>query len=283
MLKTVSSITNAIGALNYVGTWDASTNTPTLTSSVGTKGDYYQVSVAGSTNINGISNWGVGDVIAFNGATWQRIEGGADLNGVNLSFTGISSGASGSVGAPAYTFTGDTDTGFWRPGAGEVALSANGVESYRQAANGFHRFGGADVPTERVSGTSLAIQPGSASSRGNYRSRIFYSNYLGSGGNINICKIESNTASFAITGPSVKIKVFYTYYTGFTARNYAEYLIQPVYGAAPFVITLTTTGTVPTITVTQSGTEATIAVTHAGDVHFYAQAEVFGNPIEWYI
>jgi hypothetical protein len=88
MLKTVSSVTNAIGALNYKGTWNASTNTPTITSSVGVKGDYYQVSVAGSTAINGISNWGVGDVIAFNGTTWQRIEGGADLNGVNLSVSG---------------------------------------------------------------------------------------------------------------------------------------------------------------------------------------------------
>jgi hypothetical protein len=90
MLKTVSSIVNAIGALNYKGTWNASTNTPTLASGVGTKGDYYQVSVAGSTNLNGISNWGVGDVVAFNGVTWQRIEGGADLNGVNLSVSGTS-------------------------------------------------------------------------------------------------------------------------------------------------------------------------------------------------
>lgn len=90
MLKTVSSIVNAIGALNYKGTWNASTNTPTLTSSSGTKGDYYQVSVAGSTTLDGISNWGVGDIAAFNGATWQRIEGGADLNGVNLTVSGKS-------------------------------------------------------------------------------------------------------------------------------------------------------------------------------------------------
>ena len=90
MLKTVSSITNAIGALNYKGTWNASTNTPTLASGVGTKGDYYQVSVAGSTSLDGLSNWGVGDVAAFNGTTWQRIEGGADLNGVNLSVSGKS-------------------------------------------------------------------------------------------------------------------------------------------------------------------------------------------------
>jgi len=90
MLKTVSAISNAIGALNYKGTWNASTNTPTLASGAGTKGDYYQVSVAGSTTLDGISNWGVGDVVAFNGTTWQRIEGGADLNGVNLSVSGTS-------------------------------------------------------------------------------------------------------------------------------------------------------------------------------------------------
>lgn len=90
MLKTVSSITNAIGALNYKGTWDASSNAPSLASGVGVKGDYYQVSVAGSTSLDGISNWGVGDVAAFNGATWQRIEGGSDLEGVNLSVSGSS-------------------------------------------------------------------------------------------------------------------------------------------------------------------------------------------------
>jgi hypothetical protein len=90
MLKTVSSITNAIGALNFKGTWDANANSPALASSVGTKGDYYVVGTAGSTNLNGISNWGVGDLATFNGLVWQRVEGGADLNGVNLSVSGTS-------------------------------------------------------------------------------------------------------------------------------------------------------------------------------------------------
>ena len=40
MLKTVSSITNAIGALNFKGTWDANEKSPALASSVGTKGDF---------------------------------------------------------------------------------------------------------------------------------------------------------------------------------------------------------------------------------------------------
>lgn len=87
MLKTVSSIVNAIGALNYKGTWNANTNSPALASGVGIKGDYYVVSVAGSTSLDGISNWGVGDWATFNGSVWQRVEGGADLNGVNLTVT----------------------------------------------------------------------------------------------------------------------------------------------------------------------------------------------------
>jgi hypothetical protein len=85
MLKTVSSITNAIGALNYVGTWNASTNTPALASGVGTKGDYYVVSVAGSTNLDGETLWGVGDWVVFNGTVWQKVEGGNTINATTVS------------------------------------------------------------------------------------------------------------------------------------------------------------------------------------------------------
>jgi len=63
-----------LGALNYQGTWDASTNTPTLTSSVGTKGYYYVVSVAGNTNLNGITDWLVGDWAVYNGTVWQKVD-----------------------------------------------------------------------------------------------------------------------------------------------------------------------------------------------------------------
>lgn len=84
MLKTISSTTNALGALNYKGTWNASTNTPTLTSSVGAKGDYYVVSVAGTTNLNGEALWGVGDWAVFNGSVWQRVEGGDTINATTV-------------------------------------------------------------------------------------------------------------------------------------------------------------------------------------------------------
>jgi hypothetical protein len=89
MLKTVSSITNAVGALNYKGTWDASTNNPTLVSSVGVKGDYYVVSVAGNTNLNGTTLWGVGDMAVFNGSIWQKIDGGDTSIVTALTVTGL--------------------------------------------------------------------------------------------------------------------------------------------------------------------------------------------------
>jgi hypothetical protein len=89
MLKTASSITNAIGALNYKGTWNASTNTPTLVSSVGTQGDYYVVSVAGSTNLDGTTLWGVGDMAIFNGSIWQKADGGDTSLVTGLTVTGL--------------------------------------------------------------------------------------------------------------------------------------------------------------------------------------------------
>lgn len=123
MLKTVSSITNAIGALNYKGTWNANANTPALASGVGTKGDYYVVSVAGSTTLDGISNWGVGDWATFNGSVWQRVEGGADLNGVNLNVSGTST-----LGAATTT---NINTG-----SGIVTGATSGIASTLFSASG---------------------------------------------------------------------------------------------------------------------------------------------------
>jgi hypothetical protein len=72
-----------LGALSYQGTWNASTNTPTLTSSVGTKGYYYVVNVAGSTNLNGITDWQVGDWAVYNGSVWQKIDNTDAVTSVN--------------------------------------------------------------------------------------------------------------------------------------------------------------------------------------------------------
>lgn len=75
--------TTITGTLSYQGSWNASTNTPTLTSSVGTNGFYYVVSVAGSTNLNGITDWQVGDWAIFNGTIWQKIDQTNTVTSVN--------------------------------------------------------------------------------------------------------------------------------------------------------------------------------------------------------
>ena len=71
-------ITGIPQGLVYKGTWDASTNTPTLASGTGVTGEFYIVSVAGTTNLDGITDWQVGDWAIFVevGATdtWQKID-----------------------------------------------------------------------------------------------------------------------------------------------------------------------------------------------------------------
>jgi hypothetical protein len=71
------------GGVSYQGTWNASTNTPTLSNGVGTKGYYYVVSVAGSTNLDGITAWNVGDWAIFNGTVWQKVDNTDAVTSVN--------------------------------------------------------------------------------------------------------------------------------------------------------------------------------------------------------
>jgi hypothetical protein len=74
---------------SYQGTWNASTNSPTLTSSVGTTGFYYVVSTAGSTNLNGITTWAVGDWAIFQGSAWQKVAASGSSAFSTLTVTGL--------------------------------------------------------------------------------------------------------------------------------------------------------------------------------------------------
>ena len=68
-----SSITG--GSLAYQGTWNAGTNSPAISSGVGSLGDFYKVSTAGTTTVDGISDWNIGDLLIFDGITWDKIDG----------------------------------------------------------------------------------------------------------------------------------------------------------------------------------------------------------------
>jgi hypothetical protein len=87
--QITSISTNASSATTYQGTWNASTNTPTLVSSVGTAGYYYVVSVAGTTSLNGINLWSVGDWAVFNGSAWEKVLGSSSEAFNNITVTGL--------------------------------------------------------------------------------------------------------------------------------------------------------------------------------------------------
>jgi len=56
---------------NYLGTWDAGTDTPSLSSVASpSNGDYYLVATAGTSNS---ISYGVGDWVMYNGTNWEKI------------------------------------------------------------------------------------------------------------------------------------------------------------------------------------------------------------------
>ena len=120
-VATTAFVQNVIGTipagLVFQGTWNASTNTPTLTSGSGTTGNFYIVSVAGSTNLDGITDWQVGDWAVFieQGASdqWEKIDNSSVLSGSGTggSFAGWSgSGTSVTLGNAPVTFSGNNST-----------------------------------------------------------------------------------------------------------------------------------------------------------------------------
>jgi len=74
----VSQLPSAIvGGMVYQGVWDASANTPSITSGSSSevnKGYFYKVSSAGSTTVDGNSSWQIGDWIVSNGTAWDKID-----------------------------------------------------------------------------------------------------------------------------------------------------------------------------------------------------------------
>jgi len=155
-------LTDAVaGVLVYQGTWNASTNTPTLASGVGTPGYYYIVSVAGSTNLDGITDWLPGDWAIFSDQAtdvWQKIDHTNVLNGAGTGNKVTKWSGSGT----SYTLTDSsiTDTGSLVTIANPLSVTGNvGATSFnglainttginnvaneivRTEANGYTNFG----------------------------------------------------------------------------------------------------------------------------------------------
>jgi hypothetical protein len=107
----------ANGTLIYKGLWNASTNTPTLSLLSSDASAYYVVSVAGNTNLSGITDWQVNDWIIFNGTEWQKIDNsdlfnasavaitGGAIDGTTIGSTTATTGKFTSVTTPSVTAT----------------------------------------------------------------------------------------------------------------------------------------------------------------------------------
>jgi hypothetical protein len=226
----VSELPSAVlGALSYQGTWNASTNTPTLTSSVGTKGYYYVVSVGGSTDLDGITDWVVGDWAVFNGTVWQQIDNTDAVTSVNgqvgtvvLTTTNIAEGtneyfttarARASVSAGT-AISYDNSTGVITNSApdqtvaltGGTGISTSGTYPNFTITNTAPSSGGTVTSvggTGTVSGISLS---GTVTSSGNLT--------LGGSLNLSAPPAIGGTTPNAVTGTTV------TAATGFVSENY---------------------------------------------------------------
>mgnify|MGYP003638660986 CR=1 FL=1 len=94
-VATTAFVQNLIGTipagLVFQGTWNAATNTPTLTSGSGTTGHFYIVSTSGSTNLDGVTDWVTGDWAVFieQGGTdeWEKIDNSSVLDGAGTGQT----------------------------------------------------------------------------------------------------------------------------------------------------------------------------------------------------
>lgn len=65
-------------AIELKGTWNASTNIPTLVDGTGTTGDTYIVTVAGTQDLgSGAIQFFAGDRVIYNGSAWQRFASGS--------------------------------------------------------------------------------------------------------------------------------------------------------------------------------------------------------------
>ena len=79
-------IANIPSGLSFEGSWNANTDTPDLSGLSPENGQFWIVSVAGSTNLDGITDWKVGDwaIYVSTGAGtdgWQKVDNTSTLSG----------------------------------------------------------------------------------------------------------------------------------------------------------------------------------------------------------
>ena len=82
-------IANIPSGLSFEGNWNADTDTPDLSTATPDNGQFWIVSVAGSTDLDGITDWEVGDwaIYVSTGAGtdgWQKVDNTSTLSGAGV-------------------------------------------------------------------------------------------------------------------------------------------------------------------------------------------------------
>lgn len=116
------------GGLAYLGLWNANTNSPSLSSgSSTTAGQFYKVSVAGTTALDGISDWAVGDWVISDGSAWEKIDN-TDLVSSVFGRTGAITATNGD-----YTASNITNVAAGNISSTDVQAALNQLDSIKQA------------------------------------------------------------------------------------------------------------------------------------------------------
>ena len=152
--------------MEYLGTWNAATNTPTLANGTGDNGDVYLCNVAGTVNFgDGPITFAVGDWVIYNGTIWERSSGSVGtVTSVGLSITGDSIGVSNSPvttsGTLALAFAGTSAQ--YINGAGNLTTfpTLTGYVPYTGATSnvdlGTHTLLAKDLVINHSSGSGVA-------------------------------------------------------------------------------------------------------------------------------
>jgi len=158
-----TEIGNIPSGLAFEGNWNASTDTPTLAGTTQDNGKFWIVTVAGSTNLSGITDWAVGDwaIYVDNGAgtdAWQKVDNSSTLSGLgaankvafwsttaNVSFNNNFSYDGTNLTVPRLRVGDGTDGYFYSDSAGRTAFRSGDFyiqgsvnNYYNYATNQYH-------------------------------------------------------------------------------------------------------------------------------------------------
>jgi hypothetical protein len=134
------------GALNYQGSWNASTNTPNISDATGSKGEYYVVGIQGSQDLGGGTiDFSVGDWVIHNGTVFEKLDntqsGVESVQGITATNISLGSGTNNAMvvwDSNGVTFR---DSGIYesngRLGVGVVPTIGSLLIQYGNTSTGF--------------------------------------------------------------------------------------------------------------------------------------------------